>query len=864
MRRFLLALLALSLASGQAVLLVQPAYAAAAPTVSAPADGTTTTDRTPLLEGTWDPSEGGGLSVQLDGTEVFSDNAGIPGGEPQRAWQFQVPDDLALGQHTVEAIFQLSDNDPMSTDATFTIGQPGPAAPLLFGPEDNARLGNPVLATGVIADGGTVPASVRVFVDGRYLGEAALDGAEWRLTLPNLSNGDHTVYAVARDDADNDSDPSNSRTFTVDATAPAAPVIRFPENGYYENQNVIFRGTAEPGARLTIIYEYGTFTLTVPQSGEWEQDAQSLELGEGLHTFSVRQTDEVGNQSPPSDEVTYTYDATAPAAPAITLPTNGDTVSDGTFFVQGRGEIAATVTVFVDGQPVGTTVVDSDEDWRLNGVSTPPNGYHEITATQADRADNGSTVSNTVTIGVEVVDTAPAAPVVTAPDNGAFVNGYETVTVRGTGQPGATVTLQFDDGDPQTMNREETVGVDGLGNWALTTDPVLAEGSYILTAVQTDAGGSSTASTPRTLTVDTTPPAEPVVTAPTNGATVSQRARFSGTGEPGARIYVNLTQDNYGATVVLPDGTWSLLTDPLPVGPVSLSVQQVDPALNASESSVLLDLIVEATAPADPVIEDPEDGDAFTVRRPTFSGTGEPGATIVVRGGQTTEAPAILGSLVLAAAAPGVVLATGLVDGSGDWSATPTTDLALGFYQVVAEQSRDGVELGASDAVVFAIVTQPVITSPNDGSVVDAGFEVCGTGMPGFTIQVLAIGEIFDDGLAGYAETEVGEDGRWCVDILVTDEGSVPLAAVQTTGDGDFFAVSELITVTVDGGNSDGGDDDNSDDDADGDSDDDDSDTSLAATGGPTAVAGLVGLVLTGLGGLTLHLSRRRSGSRRA
>ena len=96
------------------------------------------------------------------------------------------------------------------------------------------------------------------------------------------------------------------------------------------------------------------------------------------------------------------------------------------------------------------------------------------------------------------------------------------------------------------------------GNWSIQVTQPLSEGPHTLTAVATDAAGNASTPASFALTIDTTPPAAPIIVAGEGligGATLGKRRQYekyhpvlSGTGEPGATITV---ADN-GTTLVAP------------------------------------------------------------------------------------------------------------------------------------------------------------------------------------------------------------------------------------------------------------------------------------------------------------------------
>src|SRR5690606_23056589 len=154
-------------------------------------------------------------------------------------------------------------------------------------------------------------------------------------------------------------------------------------------------------------------------------------LAEGDHTITAVQTDIAGNQSAPATR-SFAIDTTAPAAPAITSPTDGGITGDATPQVSGTGEAGSTVTlVDEDDNPVCTATVQSDGTWTCTPSTALGDGEHTLTATQTDAAGNTSP-GDSVTFAVDA--TAPTAPAITAPADGVVTNNA-TPTIAGTAEP---------------------------------------------------------------------------------------------------------------------------------------------------------------------------------------------------------------------------------------------------------------------------------------------------------------------------------------------------------------------------------------------------------------------------------------------
>ena len=153
-------------------------------------------------------------------------------------------------------------------------------------------------------------------------------------------------------------------------------------------------------------------------------------------------------------------------------------------------------------------------------------GPHTVFAVATDRAGNVSLPSAT---NAFTVDTGvPAAPVITAPTQGQVLRD-PTPTITGTGEVGDTVTVRL---DGTVLG---TVLIQGPGTaWAFTPTNPVPDGPHTVSAVQTDPAGNVSPAASVGFSIDTAAPSAPVITAPTQGATVTgPDVTVTGTGGAG-------------------------------------------------------------------------------------------------------------------------------------------------------------------------------------------------------------------------------------------------------------------------------------------------------------------------------------------
>ncbi|MCE0941144.1 Ig-like domain-containing protein, partial [Pseudomonas kurunegalensis] len=205
--------------------------------------------------------------------------------------------------------------------------------------------------------------------------------------------------------------------------------------------------------------------------------------------------------------------------------------------------------------------------------------------------------------------TAPAAPTELA------VSADGTV-LTGRAEPGSTVRIVAADG---TELGTAVVGPTGV--FSINLNPPQVDGE-VLQATATDVAGNTSAASSVTAPdidgVDTTPPA-----APTDLVIGLAGQRLSGRGEPGTTVQVRDAAGNVLATgTVGADGSFAITLAPAVNDGSTLQVTLTDAAGNVSQPGSVTS--VDLLPPAQPT-------DLALADGVTFTGRGEPGATVQVR-----------------------------------------------------------------------------------------------------------------------------------------------------------------------------------------------------------------------------------------
>ncbi|MBG5010310.1 BapA prefix-like domain-containing protein [Pseudomonas aeruginosa] len=470
-----------------------------------------------------DPSNGSVISGTADAgnTIIITDGNGNPIGQVTADgsgnWSFTPG--IPLPDGTVVNVVARSPSNVDSAPAVITVDGVAPAAPVID-PSNGTEISGTAEAgaTVILTDGG-----------GNPIGQATADGSgNWTFTPGTpLANGT-VINAVAQDPAGNTSGPAS---VTVDAIAPPAPVIN-PSNG------VVISGTAEAGATVILTDGNGNpiGQVTADGSGNWAF-TPATPLANGTVINALAQ-DAAGNTSGPAST---TVDSVAPSAPLLSISADGALLT-------GTAEPNSQVRIVVNGDTANPITVTVDGAGNFSLPFAPPLITGELIAGVA--VDAAGNVSGPATINAP--DLAP--PTISVPEAAdTWINAAEIgdgiqvdVTVRPTMQVGQVVTVKFagQNGYEAEVSHTLTAGDIAAGNLTLTLTPPggmgpFPEGASTVTA---DINGG-TASTPVPFTIDTIPPATPVLSLVGNILTISA--------EPGTELTVTVDVGGVTATATV-------------------------------------------------------------------------------------------------------------------------------------------------------------------------------------------------------------------------------------------------------------------------------------------------------------------------
>ena len=373
--------------------------------------------------------------------------------------------------------------------------------------------------------------------------------------------------------------------FTIDAGTTSVGDIHNIASYAASGGRTIISGTGEVGATITVTANGHTQTAEVQANGTWSVSfTQSQIPGGDFYQVPVRvfATDINGNNSA-TFQTSIAIDTVA--NPIILNSIAGDgTVnlieSQGGFWVVGRSVPGAQLMVNIGGA-LNPATADAQGDWRVfyGGGIVTQQGLATMTISSTDAANNPNVQSFQF-----LVDTQASASVNTSQAFGTSINAMEAsqgVNITGRADGNSQVVVSFE-------GQTQTVQADANGHWTANFSLAHLVGGNavermgIVSVTATDPYGN-TAQTTQSITIDTRPPNDPLVTGDVgNSEGISglliasapasmQYFTVSGTGGPqqlaASRLFAEdangnpifAGQVNFASTV--PNGTYLVIRD---------------------------------------------------------------------------------------------------------------------------------------------------------------------------------------------------------------------------------------------------------------------------------------------------------------
>jgi len=783
------------------------------------ADALLTNSATPGLTGTATLGAGETLMVTVNGV-TYTEGDGNLSIDANGVWTLVVPAGDSLVDGTYPVTVSVADAaGNVTVDTTIDELVVDLTAPVL--PTVTSLLTND--ATPIVSGTASVSAGdlLTVSVNGVLYTEGdgnLVDNGDgtWSLSIPAgdaLTDGFYDVAVSVTDPAGNTSIDNSTDELEVDLTSPPAPAVTSQTT---QDTTPLISGNVAAGAGYVltvevngVLYNEGDGNLVVNGDGTWDLTIPAADaLTDGLYQVLAVLTDAAGNSASDPGVDDLVVDTTAPPTPGVTSLVTNDT----TPVILGTANVGAgeTLTVEVNGITFvagdGNLLDNGDGTWTLTipGASALPEGNYDVTASITDIAGNVSTDPSSDELVVDL--TLPTVPAVDAQQAN---SGTPVITGTATVLPGETFTVTVNGVTYTAGDGSLVLNADGTWSLTIPAADALPEGSYSVTATITDAAGNVTSdASVGELTIDLTAPVVPMFIdqlSNTSTPTIGGQVQL----QPGEVFTVTVNgvvySDGDGFLSVDVNGNWTLNIDPsqpLSDGVYDVVLNIQDAAGNTISNMVGEQLTIDTNAPdldANPM------GVVASYRPPI--------------GGTTSAAD---GSIVTVRDANGNIICTAVVT-NGQWSCTPTADLAEGPHQFVAEVvdpagniataiidftvssdfDGDGIPNlieGFGDTDGDGVPDSADLDADNDGlpDALESTGDADGDGQPDYLD-----GDADNDGMADIIEAQgLDADGSYTVDNFVDNNGdglsddlqAFPLSVPDTDADG----VPDYLDVDAD------------------------------------------------------------------
>lgn len=602
-----------------------------APALLSPTDGSTTSDTTPTFDWTnvSDPCVVT-YRIQVDdsGPGFSSPEIDVAG----LATSAYTPP-LALGEGTYWWRVRASDgsqlDSPWSAVWTVTVNAP-PGAPALQSPANGACIvSTPSFDWSDVSDPSGVSYQLQADNSAGFTSpEIDVSGLLASDYSPGivLGAGGYTWRVRAVDGLGLVGAWSAIRSFTIDVSAPPAPVLLSPPD-------------ASMTGDLTPTFDWNdvvdacvvTYELQADNSGDTfpspEMSASgigpstytpSVPLAEGTYWWRVRATDAAGNVGPWSASWTVVLNL-APAAPTLLSPANAACMAAAPSFDWSDVADANGVTYAIQVDDSGATFPSPEIGVAGLAASDHTTGVVLAPATYSWRVravDGLGMAGPWSAVRTFIVDaTAPPAPALTFPADGGCSNDTTPAfNWNNVADPCGGITYRIQVDDDSTFSTP-VVDVSNLSASNHTSAP-LAEGTYWWRVQATDgAGNLGPWSAVWTVTIDTTPPPAPLLAAPGDAATTTDTTPdfdWTDVTDPCGVTY-QIQADNSGAAFPSPELAASNLAPsaftpaaPLATGTYSWRVRAIDGAGNPGPWSAVWTISIDGPPPA-PTLLSPAD-----------------------------------------------------------------------------------------------------------------------------------------------------------------------------------------------------------------------------------------------------------------
>ncbi|MBS0904948.1 Ig-like domain repeat protein [Pantoea dispersa] len=732
------------------------------------ADQSVTKDKTPELRGTAEPNSKLILVLAFNSEgwegknktyEVMTDSNGN--------WTVKIPDELADGRwhFRAKSVDAAGNTTGLSTQYYFDVI----SKPVISHAVDNAgSVQGDVMHGGITDDktptlkGKGVPNAVIEFEYGKSgeawkaAGSAVADAnGNWSFTSPALGSDGTWEYRARSVNGAGKGSWTNK--FTLNVT----PYAEIPAIDSAADNFGAVTGTLKDGALTddftptlkgkamasTLVYLHTTVvgggwvslgSVMTDKNGNWTFESRALAGGNGEYHFQASYTAARNTAAP---VFKLNIHATADKAPEITHASDnvgavqgniksGGITDDKTPTLHGKGTAGAVIQVMYcwsgtsNWIVAGSAVVDANGNWHFTSPDLKADGSVYFVA----RSVNGAKVSDwTDYFTVRMYASADKAPEIThAVDDAGAVQGDvkhggitddKTPTLKGKSVPGAVIEFEYGK-YAEAWKAAGSVVADANGNWSFTSPILGSDGTWEYRARSVNGANKSSWTGKFVINLDTTPPAEPVITGAYDnegslkliadkGIAKDKTPELRGKAEPNSKLILVLAFNSEGwegknkTYEVMTDakGNWTVkIPDELADGRWHFRAKSVDAAGNTTGLSsqyyfdvIAAPMITHASDNAGAVQGNVKHFGITDDKTPTLKGKGVPGAIIEVIFGLSTDGWSSAGSTK--------------VDANGNWSLTSPNLAKDGVWEYRARSVLDSKTSAYSEKFILNVVT---------------------------------------------------------------------------------------------------------------------------------------------------------------
>ena len=469
-------------------------------------------------------------------------------------------------------------------------------------------------------------------------------------------------------------------------------------------------GTADANSTIHFTVDGAVIsaTTTADSAGKWSYSPMGL--ADGSHTIIASETNSSGATGTAS--LAFTLDMAAPAVTASILNNTGSSAAPTLTTaptLTGTGDAGATVT-FKEGNTVlGTTTANAQGAWTY-ATTGLVNGAHTIVATETDLAGNTGSASVAFSLNIQ---------------GGGTSNNNQ-------GQGSVSYTVGNNWGSGFIGNMAITGGTGGLNGWSVafdssfnitniwganitshvgthyvlqnvSYDAAVAAGTSVNIGFQATPGVSGTSLSGLSLNGGGVSPALPptvteVLSSDTGSSAtdkITSTAALTGTADANSTIHFTVDGAVISATTTADSaGKWSYSPMGLADGSHTIIASETNSSGATGTASLAFTLDMAAPAVTASILNNTGSSAAPTLTTaPTLTGTGDAGATVTFKEGNT-------------------VLGTTTANAQGAWTYA-TTGLVNGAHTIVATETDLAGNTGSA-SVAFSLNIQGGGTSNNN------------------------------------------------------------------------------------------------------------------------------------------------------